>query len=66
MLMNADPLLPKLKIKAGDRRQQVRERNSLVVELFTKEVFIQKLNYIHNNSLQPKMAIKQNSRGIFL
>ncbi len=57
MLMNDDPLLVKLKVKAGDRRQQVWERNSLAVELFTKEVFIQKLNYIHNNPLQPKWKL---------
>ncbi len=36
MLMNDDPLLVKLKVKA-DRRQQVWERNSLIVELFTKK-----------------------------
>ena len=54
MLMNDDPLRQQLKVKAKDRQYQVWERNSLSVDLFTEEVFIQKLNYIHNNPLQPK------------
>lgn len=54
MLMNDDPLLASLKVQAGDRKQQVWERNSLAIELFTEAVFLQKLDYIHNNPLQPK------------
>ena len=57
MLMNEDLLLPKLKVKAADRSQQVWKRNSLAVELFTEKVLIQKLNYIHNNPLQPKWQL---------
>ncbi len=60
MLMNDDPLLVKLKVKA-DMRQQVWERNFLIVELFTKEIFIQKLNYIHNNPLQPKWQLSKTA-----
>ncbi len=62
--MNDDPLLVKLKVKA-DMRQQVWERNSLIVELFTKEIFIQKLNYIHNNSLQPKWQLSKTAEEYF-
>ncbi len=54
MFMNDDPLLAVLKVKAADRNQQVWERNSLSIELYTEEVFLQKLNYIHNNPIQPK------------
>src|SRR4029079_18568255 len=54
MLMNDDPLLNELKVKARDRQYQVWERNSLSVDLFSEEVLIQKLNYIHYNPLQPK------------
>jgi len=54
MFMNDDPLLGSLQVKAADRKQQVWERNSLGIELFTEEVFMQKLDYIHNNPLQFK------------
>ena len=52
--MNDDPLLIQLKVKAADRQQQVWERNSLSIELWSEKIFIQKLNYIHNNPVQNK------------
>jgi hypothetical protein len=52
--MNGDPLYHKLKVNAADRQYQVWERNSLSIDLFTEEIFLQKLNYIHNNPMQPK------------
>jgi putative transposase len=57
MLMNDDSLLPLLKVKAADRQQQVWERNPLPIELDTEKIFMQKLNYIHNNPLQPKWQL---------
>ena len=57
MLMNDDPLLSHLKVKAADRKQQVWERNPLPVELNTGKIFMQKLDYIHNNPLQPKWQL---------
>ena len=57
MFMNDDPMLAALQVKAADRKQQVWERNSLGVELYTEEVFLQKLDYIHNNPLQPKWGL---------
>lgn len=57
MLMNNDPLLPQLKVNAKDRQFQLWERNSLSVDLFTKEVFHQKLSYIHYNPLHPKWSL---------
>ncbi len=54
MQMNDDPILQQLKVNAKDRQYQLWERNSLSVDLFKEDVFIQKLNYIHNNPLQPK------------
>ncbi|WP_416438928.1 transposase [Phnomibacter sp. MR] len=54
MQMNEDPLLTSLQVKAADRQQQVWERNSLSIDLYSEEVFLQKLNYIHNNPIQPK------------
>ena len=54
MKINDDKLLDQLNVKAADRNYQVWERNALSVDLFTEEVFIQKLNYIHNNPVQLK------------
>ncbi len=54
MLMNDDPLLDSLQVKAADRKQQVWERNPFSFDLFTENVFMQKLGYIHNNPIQPK------------
>ena len=55
--MNEDSLLLQLKVKAADRQQQVWERNSLSTDIWNEKVFIQKLNYIHNNPLQPKWKL---------
>lgn len=42
------------KVKAADESNKLWERNSLSIELYTEEVFLQKLDYIHINPLQPK------------
>lgn len=60
MFMHDDPLLIRLKVKAADRQQQVWERNPLAIELYTKEVFLQKLEYIHNNPLHAKWKLCTN------
>lgn len=57
MLMNDDPLLQQLKVKAADRQYQVWERNSLSIDLWNENVFLQKLNYIHYNPLQSKWQL---------
>ena len=57
MRMHDDPLLKTLKVKAADRNFQVWERNSLSVDLFTEKVFLQKLDYVHNNPVQPKWKL---------
>lgn len=57
MLMNEDPLLEKLQVNAGDRQHQVWKRNSLGIDLWSEKVFIQKLNYIHNNPMQSKWKL---------
>ena len=57
--MNDDPLLIQLKVKAADRQQQVWERNSLSIELWSEKIFIQKLNYIHDNPVQNKWKLAE-------
>jgi REP element-mobilizing transposase RayT len=58
MHMNDDPVLQQLKVNAKDRQFQVWERNALSVDLFSENVFLQKLNYIHTNPLQPKWNLE--------
>ncbi len=59
MRMNDDPMLAQLKVRAADRSFQIWERNSLSIDLFSEKVFLQKLDYIHNNPLQPKWALAE-------
>lgn len=42
------------KVNTGDREYQFWERNALGIDLWNEKVFIQKLNYIHNNPVHPK------------
>jgi putative transposase len=57
MRMNDNHLAEQLKVSASDRTFQVWKRNSLSIDLFTGKVFLQKLNYIHNNPVQPKWRL---------
>ena len=57
MKMNDDPMLNQLLVNDADRKYQVWERNSLSIDLYTEKVFIQKLEYIHNNPLQHKWQL---------
>jgi hypothetical protein len=36
-------------VNKGDREYQIWKREPLGIDLFTEAVFMQKLNYIHNN-----------------
>jgi REP element-mobilizing transposase RayT len=51
--------LEKYKVKASDRAYQFWERNSLGIDLWSRLVFIQKLNYMHNNPIQPHWKLCQ-------
>ena len=51
--------LEKYKVKASDRAYQSWERNSLGIDLWSRPVFIQKLNYMHNNPIQPHWKLCQ-------
>jgi REP element-mobilizing transposase RayT len=41
-----------LLVGAKDRKHQVWERNSLSVSLWTRQIFLQKMEYIHNNPVK--------------
>jgi putative transposase len=45
-------LLDELLVNAKDRKHQLWERNSLSVPLWSEGVFLQKLEYIHNNPVR--------------
>lgn len=63
MLMNEDPLLQQLKVQVTDRQQQVWERNSLNIDIWNENIFIQKLNYIHNNLYSPNGILLQHRKN---
>lgn len=46
---NHPKVLERFYVNAKDRKYQFWERNPLSIDLWTKEVFIQKMEYIHNN-----------------
>ena len=51
--------LEKYKVKASDSAYQFWERNSSGIDLWSRPVFIQKLNYMHNNPIQPHWKLCQ-------
>lgn len=57
MRMNSHPLVKATKVKAADRKDQIWERNSLRIHLFTETILQQELRYIRNNPIQPKWRL---------
>jgi hypothetical protein len=57
-LLNTNPQqLQAFAVGAKDRQYQFWKRNALSVDLYYHKTFLQKLNYIHNNPLQPKWLL---------
>jgi putative transposase len=54
-----DSRLSDFHVNTSDRQYQFWERNALSVELWNPDVFMQKLEYIHNNPLQDKWKLVQ-------
>ena len=52
-----DAKLARFIVNTTDRQYQFWERNPLSINLWTPAVFMQKLNYIHNNPLQDKWKL---------
>jgi putative transposase len=52
-----DERLDHFKVNAKDREYQFWKRNALSIDLWSPEVFMQKLDYIHNNPLQEKWRL---------
>jgi REP-associated tyrosine transposase len=51
---NDRDLLREFEVDAKDRQYQFWERNPLSVDIYSREVFLEKLNYIHGNPVQGK------------
>ncbi|MEJ7685029.1 MAG: hypothetical protein WKG06_45730 [Segetibacter sp.] len=51
--------LEKYEVKVSDRAYQFWERNALSIDLWSRPVFLQKLNYMHNNPVQPHWKLCQ-------
>lgn len=54
---NDSAMLEELKVNKYDRTYQIWKREPLGVELRTHEVFMQKLDYIHNNPVRAGLCI---------
>ena len=47
--LNHMQVLKNFEVELKDRKYQIWQRNPLTIDLWTKEVYIQKMEYIHNN-----------------
>jgi REP element-mobilizing transposase RayT len=52
LIKNHPLVLAQFKVNAKDREYQFWERNSLAIDLYTHDVFMQKLDYIHWNPVK--------------
>jgi REP element-mobilizing transposase RayT len=57
LMVNDVAMLEELKVNKYDRTYQIWKREPLSVELRTHEVFIQKLDYVHNNPVRAGLCI---------
>ena len=57
MVDNRSPLLSKFEVNKNDRKYQIWQRRPLSIDLFSREVIEQKLDYIHANPVQGKWQL---------
>jgi REP element-mobilizing transposase RayT len=50
--LNEPELLEKCKVQTKDRQYQLWKRNALSIDIYSEEVMLQKLNYIHMNPVK--------------
>jgi len=63
LIDTGDLRLQQFKVSAKDRTYQFWERNALSVDLWSPKVIEQKLDYIHNNPLQPGWCLVKSSEN---
>ncbi len=51
-------VLERFYINAKERKYQFWKRNPLSIDLWTKEVFIQKIEYVHNNPVTADLCLQ--------
>lgn len=54
---NNRSLLEKCKVDAKDRQYQIWKRKALSIEIYSEEVMVQKLNYIHLNPVKAGLVL---------
>jgi len=54
-------LLIDYQVQSKNRIHQFWQRDPMAIELYTRKVFEQKLNYIHNNPLQERWRMVENA-----
>ena len=54
---NHTKVLEMMRVDAKDRKYQVWERNALSISLFNRNVFLQKLDYIHYNPVRAGLCV---------
>ena len=54
-------LLIDYQVQSKNRIHQFWQRDPMAIELYTRKVFEQKLNYIHNNPLQERWCLVENA-----
>ena len=57
---SGNPMLNEFLVNSTDRKYQFWKRNSLSVDLWSDNVFMQKLEYIHNNPVQEKWKLSEH------
>jgi putative transposase len=57
LLKKHPKVLPYFEVNNADRKYQFWKRNALSINLFSDEVFLQKLEYIHNNPVKAGLCI---------
>ena len=63
MIDSNNKILNEFLVEANDRTYQIWERNSLRVDLWSEKVFMQKLNYIHNNPCKHPWYLAKHPEG---
>ncbi len=58
-----DDIIQKHAVNDKDRKIQIWERNSLTTDIYSLEVFNQKLDYIHANPLQDRWQLAKETTG---
>lgn len=55
-------VLDKFKSSRKDRKYQLWQNRPLSIPVYTEKVFQQKINYIHNNPIQPKWQLSERTQ----